>query len=88
MVTVPGLDRAEELVQLAGEDDFIEFFCHLPLAERTKIAPSIAGSAGGFAFGDYSEIGAGFNLGLELQAENFCIHQDVTGTSRHVCSLA
>jgi len=88
MVTVLGLDRTEELVQLAGEDDLIELLCHLPLAECTKIAPSIAGSAGGFAFGDCGEIGAGFNFGLELQAENFCIHQDVTGASRHGGSLA
>ena len=38
-------------------------------------------------FGNLGEIGTGFNLGLELQALDFCIHEDVTGAGRHGNSL-
>jgi hypothetical protein len=37
--------------------------------------------------GNFGEIGTGFNLGFELLAEGFCIHEDVTGAGRHDISL-
>jgi len=74
MVAELCLDRAEDLVQLAGEDGIIELLYHLPGAESTEITPTQAGSAGRLVLGNFGEIGASLNLGFELQALGFCLY--------------
>jgi hypothetical protein len=64
MIAELGLDRAEDFVYLAGENYFVELPDHLTRAERPEVTPLHPRRAGGFLFGDFGEIGAGFDLGF------------------------
>ncbi|MDT4854082.1 hypothetical protein FQZ97_883690 [compost metagenome] len=80
MVAELGFHRALHDVERGAEDDGVEFLDHLAAAEGAEVAAVAAGGAGGVLFGDFSEIGAGFDGGFEFVALGFGGNQDVAGS--------
>jgi hypothetical protein len=73
------LDRALHGVDWSAEYHGVEFFNHLAWTERTQVAAIAAGRAAGAGFGDFCEVSAAFDLGLEFVALVFGGHEDVAG---------
>lgn len=62
MITEGGLDRPVDLADRFGEDDLVEFLDHHALAELAEVASLLARGTQGMFPGDFSEIGAPFDL--------------------------
>src|SRR5690606_10135205 len=72
-------DRPLDHANRSTEDDLVEFTHHLAAAEGAQVAAVAAGGAVGVLAGDCGEIGAAFDVGLQLQALLFGVDQDVAG---------
>ena len=66
MMAELGLDRSEDLLDLAGEDDLVELRDHLARAEGAEGTTRLAGGAGRVFGGEVGEVGAALDFGLEL----------------------
>ena len=60
------LDRAQHFVQVAAENDFVEFLNHLPRTELPEVTSRFSGRAGRKFGSNGSEIFTAFNLGLKV----------------------
>jgi hypothetical protein len=73
------LDRAVDFAYFAGENDLIEFGHHLSRAKFAQVASFLArGTLRVFA-GDFGEVGARGDFGLELFTGFFCRNENVSG---------
>ncbi|MNC67023.1 hypothetical protein D3C75_1174830 [compost metagenome] len=80
MIAELGLHRALYGADWSTEHHGVELLDHLARAEGAQVAALTAGRAGGVGFGDFSEIGTGFDLSLQFIALVFSGNQDVTGS--------
>ncbi|MNZ21893.1 hypothetical protein D3C78_389750 [compost metagenome] len=89
MVAELGLHRALHGIDRGAEHHGVELLDHLARAERAQVTALAAGRAGGVGFGDFSEVGACFDLGFQFVAFIFAADQDVAGgcTGHGYCSL-
>jgi len=76
-----GFDGSLDFSDFGGEDDGVEFFDHLAGGEFAEVSASSSGGAFGMFFGEVGEIGAGFDLGFEIETFLFGIDENVSCSS-------
>lgn len=79
MVAKLRLDRAEAGTDVAREDDLIELLDHLAGAKLTEVATGLARWTGRVRLGDLTEVSAGVDLLLEVEAVLLGRDEDVSG---------
>jgi len=73
------LHRAVDLAHLGREDDGVELLDHLAGGELPEVPALLAGGALGVLAGHVGELGAAFDLLLQVLALQLVFHQDVAG---------